>query len=165
MKKLLIITALMIRINAIGQKDSTMITVLSGNGAHNGYCCGHYSDTAIMHWSWKRKEWCMLTDSLYDAYYGRYSPDIKQLEKQRDSLKNIDRFWPWGGGGFNDSTIYTEPAWGFRTETWYQKSPYDSVEFGIEWMPKDWKPRRKFSYYIDNETGQTIEIKHPEDKK
>lgn len=50
-------------------KDSTMRMVFVSNGAHNGLCCWLDSEVYILHWSYEREQWCLLTDSLYDAYY------------------------------------------------------------------------------------------------
>ena len=61
-------------------KDSTQIQIFSGYGAHNGLCCMNWADTIIMHWSWERKEWCLLTDSVYNVYYKKSNYLNKQLK-------------------------------------------------------------------------------------
>lgn len=90
MKKLLIILILLLSINAFGQKDSIQVWTLVSNVKDGIRYSAPQKTEYLMHWSWKRKEWCMLTDSMYDAYYGRFLHDISDYTK--------DLMWSGGVG-------------------------------------------------------------------
>lgn len=74
MKKL--ITILLLSSTAFGQpkRDSLKTVTLSGDGPHNGTCCGHWEQTYTLIWSRKLKVWSMFSDSLYR----KDAPTIKQ---------------------------------------------------------------------------------------
>lgn len=69
MKKLLSYLFIMfIGCSVYGQsRDSTQVWTFSGDGAHNGYCCGHWEESYTMVWSYKRKQWSLFNDSVIDA--------------------------------------------------------------------------------------------------
>lgn len=92
MKKLIIILFSLLSINAFGQKDSTQIWIIDAYPGDMtclvmhppGTVCG--PDTIIAHWSYKRKTWSIISDSLYDVLYnernGRYR-DVRSMAEPR----------------------------------------------------------------------------------
>lgn len=89
MKKL-IIALVLLPLCFFGQKDSTMKMYMSGNGPHNGVCCGPWKDSLVYVWSYKRQSWSMLSDRVYDVYYGRID-SIRRMDSITIAVKKKKR--------------------------------------------------------------------------
>lgn len=82
MKVIITVIFLMFGILCTGQtKDSIEVIYMSGNGPHNGICCGEWKDSIIMVWSYRRGRWGMLSDSVFYSMYPGYVEDSMGIGK------------------------------------------------------------------------------------